>query len=85
MEGVLAGRKAVAISFPFFSGFNNWTSEEVTDAVRVRACASLFAASATHDAYYAIHAGMLDHLHVVCMLFSCRTITVCRWKYQVWV
>ena len=37
MEGVLAGRKAIAISFPFFGGFNNWSSEEVADAVRVRA------------------------------------------------
>ncbi|KAK9826760.1 hypothetical protein WJX81_006820 [Elliptochloris bilobata] len=34
MEGVLAGRKAVAISFPFFNGFNNWSEEEVADAVQ---------------------------------------------------
>ena len=38
MEGVLAGRKAIAISFPFFSGFNNWSEEEVADAVQVHAC-----------------------------------------------
>ena len=39
MEGVLAGRKAVAISFPFFSGFNTWSNEEVVDAVQVHSCA----------------------------------------------
>ena len=35
MEGCLAGRKAVAISFPFFKGWNNWTPEEVDTSVKV--------------------------------------------------
>lgn len=39
MEGVLARRKAIALSFPFYSGFNNWSNEEVADAVQVHACA----------------------------------------------
>lgn len=35
VEGVLAGRKAIAISFPFFRGFSNWSKAEVDDAIQV--------------------------------------------------
>lgn len=35
LEGVLAGRKAIAISFPFFRGFSNWSKAEVDDAIQV--------------------------------------------------
>ena len=35
LEGVLAGRKAIAISFPFFRGFSNWSKAEVIDAIQV--------------------------------------------------
>lgn len=35
MEGAIAGRKAIAISFPFFHGWGRWTEEEVSAAVRV--------------------------------------------------
>ena len=35
MEGAIAGRRAIAISFPFFSGWNNWTPEQLGAATRV--------------------------------------------------
>ena len=34
MEGVIAGRKAVAVSFPFKDGFGNWSPEEVRTAMK---------------------------------------------------
>lgn len=33
MEAAIAGRKSIAISFPFFSGWNNWTDDQVSAAV----------------------------------------------------
>ena len=35
MEGCLAGRRSIAISFPFFQGFHNWTDAEIGNAVKV--------------------------------------------------
>ncbi len=35
MEGAIAGRKAIAMSFPFFHGWGKWTDAEVAAAVRV--------------------------------------------------
>lgn len=35
MEAAIAGRKSIAISFPFFSGWNNWTDDQVSAAVAV--------------------------------------------------
>ena len=35
MEAAIAGRRAIAISFPFFSGWDNWTPEQLAAAIRV--------------------------------------------------
>ncbi len=35
LEGSIAGRKSVAISFPFFSGFGNWGQEDLEIALEV--------------------------------------------------
>ena len=35
LEGAICGKKAIAISYPFFSGWNNWTDEQIMDAVNV--------------------------------------------------
>lgn len=40
MEAAIAGRKAIAISFPFFSGWGNWTEDQVQTAVRVAGAVS---------------------------------------------
>ena len=37
LEGTLAGRRAIAISFPFNSGWGNWPAEDVAAAVEVAA------------------------------------------------
>ncbi|KAK9803155.1 hypothetical protein WJX72_005475 [[Myrmecia] bisecta] len=37
MEGAIAGRRAVAISFPFFTGWNNWTQDDINKAVKIAA------------------------------------------------
>lgn len=36
MEGALAGKLGIALSFPFFSGWENWTQEDIDSAVQVR-------------------------------------------------
>lgn len=33
MEAAIAGRKSIAISFPFCSGWNNWTEDQISAAV----------------------------------------------------
>lgn len=33
MEAAIAGRRSIAISFPFFSGWGNWTEEQIAAAV----------------------------------------------------
>lgn len=33
MEAAIAGRRSIAISFPFFSGWNNWTADQISAAV----------------------------------------------------
>ena len=38
LEGAIGGRKAVAVSFPFFSGWDNWTDTDINTAVRVGPC-----------------------------------------------
>ena len=40
MEAAIAGRKAIAISFPFFNGWGNWTEDQVQAAVRVAGAVS---------------------------------------------
>ena len=35
LEGSITGRKAVAVSFPFFKGFDNWSTADVDTAVQV--------------------------------------------------
>ena len=35
LEGCIAGRKAVAVSFPFFHGWDNWAPADVDTAVQV--------------------------------------------------
>lgn len=35
--GVLYGRHGIAVSFPFFNGWGNWTEADVEDAVNVAA------------------------------------------------
>ena len=35
LEGSIAGRKAVAVSFPFFQGWDNWSAADVDTAVQV--------------------------------------------------
>lgn len=35
MEGCIAGRRAVAVSFPFFQGWDNWTDADIDSAVQV--------------------------------------------------
>ena len=35
MEGAILGRRAVAVSFPFFQGWDNWTDADVDSAVQV--------------------------------------------------
>eukprot|EP00884_Botryococcus_braunii_P007800 jgi/Botrbrau1/17020/Bobra.49_2s0076.1 len=34
LEGCISGRRAVAISFPFFGGWNNWTDEDLARALQ---------------------------------------------------
>jgi hypothetical protein len=34
MEGALANRKAIALSYPFFNGFNNWTTQDIATAIQ---------------------------------------------------
>ena len=60
--GAVAGRRAVALSFPFFSGWNNWTPAEVDAAVATsgRVVQSLWedwpsAASADHVEVYNVN------------------------------
>ncbi len=33
MEAAVAGRRAIAISFPFFNGWGNWSEQEIDTAV----------------------------------------------------
>lgn len=40
MEAAIAGRRAIAISFPFFSGWGNWSEEQMQAAVRVAGAVS---------------------------------------------
>lgn len=35
VEGTLLGVKSIALSFPFFNGYNNWPEGEIQDACRV--------------------------------------------------
>ena len=35
LEGAISGRRAVAVSFPFFRGWDNWTDADVDSAVQV--------------------------------------------------
>ena len=35
LEGAISGRRAVAVSFPFFQGWDNWTDADVETAVQV--------------------------------------------------
>ncbi len=35
LEGSIGGRKAVAVSFPFFQGFDNWSTADIDSAVQV--------------------------------------------------
>lgn len=35
LESAIAGRRAVAISFPFFDGWNKWTDAQIEDAVSI--------------------------------------------------
>jgi 5'/3'-nucleotidase SurE len=37
IEGVIAGRRAMAVSFPFKDGFGNWSREEVGSSPAARA------------------------------------------------
>ncbi len=36
MEGALAGKMGIALSFPFFNGWENWTQEDIDSAIQVR-------------------------------------------------
>ncbi len=36
VEGALAGRPAVALSFPFFNGYGNWQQTEIDASVKAR-------------------------------------------------
>ncbi|BDA43778.1 probable 5'-nucleotidase SurE [Coccomyxa sp. Obi] len=35
MEGALAGKMGIALSFPFFNGWENWTQEDIDSAIQV--------------------------------------------------
>lgn len=35
LESAIAGRRAIAISFPFFDGWNKWTDAQIQDAVSI--------------------------------------------------
>lgn len=35
MEGAIAGKMGIALSFPFFNGWENWTQEDIDSAVQV--------------------------------------------------
>ena len=35
LEGSISGCKAIAVSFPFFQGWDNWTDADVDSAVQV--------------------------------------------------
>ncbi len=41
LEGALAGKKGVALSFPFFNGWENWNQEDIDSAIQVRVFCSL--------------------------------------------
>ena len=44
MEGALAGRRAIALSFPFFNGWSNWTPQDIDAAIQARMHACMHAA-----------------------------------------